>query len=156
MTNLHPAFAAILLTTAAACTAGIDSEAPVADSGMELLEGDVCGCMDDEAPNYDAAATHDDGSCEEYVNLYAVQVTDELFAIEYSKNFDTCAHLKDGSYNLLHTHNYFCESGSHVVVTLEREEVDVELEQLVRLHHGRRQLWRRAVEPAAGLKVGNS
>ncbi len=37
--------------------------------------------------------------------------------VTYSKTFDTCGHLKTTDNALVHTNNFFCESGSNITVT---------------------------------------
>lgn len=58
------------------------------------------------------------------VDLHKVEV-DPMTAtvtVEYSKDFATCAHMKDTSGALVHTNNVFCTSGNHVVVVLPLSE----------------------------------
>ena len=47
------------------------------------------------------------------VDVAAQQVT-----VEYSKDFATCAHMKDASNQLVHTSNVFCTAGNDVVTVL--------------------------------------
>ena len=57
-------------------------------------EGTVCGCMDEEAENYNPEANMDDGSC-----YYKEGCTDEE-----ASNYDETAYTDDGSC----TYNYYC------------------------------------------------
>lgn len=59
---------------------------------------------------------------EERVSLSSVVIATEngvqVGKVTYEKNFDTCAHLTDTSYQVLHKQNHFCQNSGTVTVPL--------------------------------------
>jgi hypothetical protein len=52
------------------------------------------------------------------VTLQSVVVSGNQATVTYSKDFATCAHLKDPSGTLVHSANWFCTSGTNVAITV--------------------------------------
>jgi hypothetical protein len=58
-------------------------------------------------------------SASDYATLHSVKINETNLEVEYSKNFDTCAHLKLASdKTLTHIYNYFCQKGDNIKITM--------------------------------------
>ncbi|MDO8564656.1 MAG: dockerin type I repeat-containing protein [bacterium] len=112
-------------TTTFACSSGTFTAGPeVADIRCEAGYSSV-------GTNCVAADT-----VAEFVSLASVIIEGSNVKVTYSKNFDTCAHLKDEGGSMVHASNYFCSLGTNVVVTQAMSNFSVAPGARVRLCHG--------------------
>ena len=102
-----------------------------------VVEEDCSNDIDDDEDSLTDCEDRDCDSasyCE--LELHYVKIQGDNLIVSYSKHFDTCAHLKDENYNILHTENVFCASGDNIEVIQPLSKFTVESAQRVRVCHG--------------------
>lgn len=103
------------------CEVGTDA----CDDANRCTDSDTC-----VAPACDGLQNQEDLSLEYVIRDGA------NYKVGYSKNFSTCAHMKNPAGVMVHTQNHFCTLGQCQVATVNANDLDIESGDRVRLIHG--------------------